>query len=103
MPSVSIIRSYKPLGPADERGLRREFQEKRTDPEAKLLNEFIESESPYPDKTPESKKFWDEKVDFMCEKLGDISFEEFLHKLDIFVGRVEDDEREWREKKYGKQ
>jgi hypothetical protein len=39
----------------------------------------------------------------MCEKLWDISFEEFLHKLDIFVGRVEDDEREWREKKYGKQ
>ncbi len=82
---------------------RREFQKKRTDPEAELLNEFLKCKSPYPDETPETEKFWDEKVDFMCEKLGDISFEEFLHKLDILVGRVEDDEKEWREKKYGKQ
>lgn len=101
MPSASIIRSDKPEGPADEMGFRCEIQKKRTDPEAELLNEFLECKSPYPKESAETEKFLNEKVDFICEKLGDISFEEFLHKLDILVGRVEDDEREWREKKYG--
>ncbi|MBQ6220307.1 MAG: hypothetical protein IJJ47_11290 [Methanosphaera sp.] len=102
MPSVSIIRSDKPNGPADEGILRREYQKKRTDPEAEIIKEFLKTESPYPDETPENKKFWEETADYMCEKLGGITYEELLHKFDIWTGYVEDDEREWREKKYGK-
>ena len=82
---------------------RWDIQQKRTDPEAMILKEVMNVHSPYPVGTPESHNFWEEKTQLFCQKLGGISTEEFYHKLFIFVGRVEDDEREWRERKYGKE
>lgn len=97
MPSVNIIRSDHPEGPADKGIVRAKMQEKRKDPEATVLREFIKSveECPQGSNT-------EEIVDVFCEKL-DVTFEELIHKLEIFYGNVEDDEREWRKQKYGKQ
>lgn len=97
MPSVSIIRSDHPEGPADEEILRGKLQKKRTDPEAKILKEFMKAV----DDCPKSSST-EEIVNMFCEKL-DVTFEELKHKLEILYGICEDDEREWREQKYGKQ
>lgn len=97
MPSVSIIRSDNPRGPADITYLRRKKQRKRTDLEAILLKEYKKE---YPVQGSSELK---EKVNNKyCEKLG-ITLEQFIHKLEIFYGRIEDDEQEEREQKYGKQ
>ncbi len=97
MPSVSIIRSDKPKGPADINYLRRVKQRERTDFEANILKKYKKE---YPVQGSLELK---EKVNMeYCEKLG-ITIEQFIHKLEIFYGMVEDDEREWREQKYGKQ
>jgi hypothetical protein len=97
MPNVSIIRSETPKGPADIISLRRGEQRKRRDPEARLLRGY---RNEYP--TQGSQELKDKITEKYCKKLG-ISFEQFLHKLEIFSGMVEDDECEWREQKYGKQ
>ncbi|WP_461436153.1 hypothetical protein [Methanosphaera sp.] len=94
MPSVSIFHTNNPEGPANEGMLRWEIQQKRNDPESKILNEF---------KVNFEKMGSNELIEEYCEKLGGITIEQFLHKLQIFVGNIEDDEREWREQKYGKQ
>lgn len=101
MSSVSIFRTNKPEGPADEGMLRWEIQQKRTDPEAIILknysNEYREKRSQKV--SMDDLKRLDNKY---CEKLG-ITIEQFMHKLEIFYGCIDDDEREWREQKYGKQ
>ena len=98
MPSVSIIRSDNPNGPADEMGLRYEVQHERKDSEAMILNEFekITSNAQPPD-------VLEDLIIEYCEKLGGITIQQFIHKLEIFYGRIEDDERKWRKQKYGKQ
>ena len=97
MPNVSIIRSETPKGPADITSLRRGKQRKRKDPEARLLRGY---RNEYP--TQGSQELKDKITEKYCKKLG-ITFEQLLHKLEIFSGMVEDDECEWREQKYGKQ
>ena len=97
MPSASITRSDNPKGPADITYLRREKQRERVDFEAMILKEYKKE---YPVQGSLELK---EKVNIKyCEKLG-ITIQQFIHKLEIFYGGIEDDEREWREKKYGKQ
>ncbi len=101
MPNVSIIKSDKPMGPADEGILRYEKQQKRTDPESLILREYKKKYAEV--RKSESSKIIEEVIMEYCDKLGGLTFEQFIHKLEIFYGNVEDDEREWREKKYGKQ
>lgn len=101
MTIVSIIRSDHPEGSADEGMLRWEIQQKRNDPEAIILNNYRKEYH----KKRSQKVSMDvlEKLNMnYCEKLG-INIQEFMHKLEIFYGICEDDEREWREQKYGKQ
>lgn len=97
MPNVSIFRSKTPRGPADMNSLRREKQRKRTDSEAILLRKY-RAEYP-PQGSLELKEKINEKY---CKRLG-VTFEQFLHKLEIFSWIVEDDECEWREQKYGQE
>lgn len=97
MPSVSIIRSDHPEGPADEEILRGKLQEKRTDPEATVLREFIKA---CHDNFKDLDKLSELTNDY-SEKLG-ITPKELIHKRKIFSGYIEDDEVEWREEKYGK-
>ena len=96
MPCTSIIRSDIPHGPSDEGILRREIQLKRKDPEAKILKELLDAWSGV------SPDIWDDLIVECCEKLGGITTEQLIHKTEIYVGTIEDDEREWRERKYGK-
>lgn len=98
MPNVSILRSDNPEGPANKSMDRYEIQQKRTDPESLILEEFYKISSH--ETSLEKKK---NLITEYCEKLGGISIEQFLHKLEIFYGEIDDNEREWREKKYGKQ
>ncbi|MBQ6220305.1 MAG: hypothetical protein IJJ47_11280 [Methanosphaera sp.] len=95
MPSASIIRSDIPHGPSDERSLRREIQLKRKDPEAKILKELLDAWSGV------SPDIWDDLIVECCEKLGGITPVQLIHKAEIYTGTIEDDEREWRERKYG--
>ena len=98
MPSVSILRSDNPEGPANKSMRRYEIQQKRTDPEALILKEYQKIAQ---QKGPLASD--KEVLIEFCEKLNGISFEQFMHKMQIFYGIIEDDEREWREQKYGKQ
>lgn len=98
MPSVSILRSDNPEGPANKSMRRYEIQQKRTDPEALILEDYYKIASH--EKSLEKKK---DLILKYCEKLGGITIQQFIHKLEIFYGRIEDDEREEREQKYGKQ
>ena len=101
MSIVSIFRTNDPDGPADEGMLRWEIQQKRNDPEAIILknyrNEYRKKKS-----QKVSRDVLKKLDNEYCEKLG-INIQEFIHKLEIFYGEIEDDEREWREQKYGKQ
>ena len=100
MPSVSIIRSDT-KGPANESMLRYQNQQNRKDPEAKILTEYKKEY-----RKKRSQKVSDDVLKKLnrdyCEKLG-INIQQFIHKLEIFYGMIEDDEREWREQEYGKQ
>ena len=98
MPSVNIIRSDNPEGPANIGMLRYDIQQKREDPEATILKEYQRIAH---QKGPAASKK-EVLLDF-CEKLGGITINQFMHKMKIFYGMIEDDEREWREQKYGKQ
>ena len=98
MPSVNIFYTNNPEGPANLGMLRFEIQQKRTDPEALILKEYQKIAQ---QKGPLASD--KEVLIEFCEKLNGISFEQFMHKMHIFYGIIEDDEREWREKKYGKQ
>jgi hypothetical protein len=98
MPSVNIFQSDNPEGPANESMRRYELQQKRTDFEALLLEDFYKKSSQ--EKSLENKK---QLIKEYCEKLGGITIQQFIHKLEIFYGSIDDDESEWREKKYGKQ
>lgn len=98
MPSVSILRSDNPEGPANKSMMRYEIQQKRTDPEASILKDYYKLSSH--EKSLEKKK---DLISEYCEKLGGITIQQFIHKLEIFYGSIEDDEREDREQKYEKQ
>lgn len=100
MPSVSIIRSDK-KGPANESMLRYHNQHNRKDPEAIILKEYQQEYQKKRSQKVSSDVLKKLNRDY-CEKLG-INIQQFIHKLEIFYGRIEDDELEWREEKYGKQ
>ena len=76
MPCTSIIRSDIPQGPSDEGILRREIQLKRKDPEAKILKELLDAWSGV------SPDIWDDLIVECCEKLGGITTEQLIHKIE---------------------
>ena len=49
-----------------------------------------------------SRKLFEEVDERYCQMLG-ITTDQLTHKLKILGGLIEDDEREWREQKYGKE
>ncbi len=100
MSSVSIIRQDNPKGPADKKLLWWRIQQERKDPEALILKEYLEKTSKLSQEEPEDTFY--ELAQDCCKRLGDITLDEFFHKLFIYSGRIEDDEKEFREKKYGK-
>lgn len=102
MSSVSIIHSDNPEGPADKEMLMYEIQQKREDPEALILEEYSQEYRKKLVQDAPDVIFYKLNEDY-CKKLGGITMKEFFHKLKIFAGTIEDDEKEWREKKYGKQ
>lgn len=96
MSFVSIIRPEHPESPADIGIERAEIQEKRTDPETMILREFIKAwDDNFKDKDKKN-----ESMNEYSEKLS-ITPKELIHKVE-YMGLIEDDEREWREEKYGK-
>ena len=83
-----------------------EYQLNRKDPEATILLQYIhESEKIYKMEYLEKNEIEKEMSELIQKTLIklNITRDELYHKLDIITGVIEDDEREWREQKYGKQ
>ena len=84
-----------------------EYQFNRKDPEAIILREFIDKTGKIFDHYSSNHELYIEHILLLEEEtkhnLGMLTDEEFNHKLDIYMCQCEDDEREWREQKYGKQ
>jgi len=83
-----------------------EYQLTRKDKEAIILFRYINQLDKLSETCVTEHEFNKCKSELIKEtknKLNIFTNQELYHKLDIITGICHDDEREWREKKYGKQ
>ena len=82
-----------------------EYQFNRNDPEAIILREFIAKSGEIVHNFSNNEEMYNKQMSLLKEeitqKLG-VGLEELYHKLNIYICHCEDDERAWREQKYGK-
>ncbi len=84
-----------------------DYQINRNDPEAKILFDYMQKVNnlckEYPENGGKYQKLLSNLKDETKNRLNISTNEQLKHNLEIITSLCEDDEREWREQKYGKQ
>lgn len=86
--------------------IKTEYQFNRKDPEATIIREYLDNTDNCRKKSKNEKELNEGLNNIFNDtmvKLGLNSKQKLIHKLMIYSALCEDDEREWREQKYGKQ